>query len=386
MQSDKRIKIGLITYFKENYGSSLQCYATKKHLESLGIECEVIYENTKFAIIKRIKNVLFHLCKSVKYRGYFVHYLGMKKAMSNEKKLLTGEASQKINNFVDEYLHPKGYTWREICDLNKNKSYKAFVVGSDQIWNASIRIEPLYFLLFCDKEKRIAFAPSFGSSYIPSYNVHDVKKGLAGFERISVREETGKEIVHKFSNVECVRIADPTFLLTRDQWINFSERGYFPDYKYIFVHFLNAPSDCAIEYINRVCQLQKLTAVVFSYNHEKYRKIHRANHIDGDPVDYLSLILHSELVCTDSFHSTIFSVQLEKKFITFERQYLHGSTQSSRLKDMLNRFNLEKHFFTEEKQIESELDLFTCPPIRTIKHEHMITATYLDEEISKRIK
>ena len=37
-------KIGLVTFFSNNYGSALQCYATKKFLQKNGCECDVLYE------------------------------------------------------------------------------------------------------------------------------------------------------------------------------------------------------------------------------------------------------------------------------------------------------------------------------------------------------
>ena len=40
-------RIGIVTLYKDNYGSELQCYATKHYLESLGYHCDVLNEQYK---------------------------------------------------------------------------------------------------------------------------------------------------------------------------------------------------------------------------------------------------------------------------------------------------------------------------------------------------
>lgn len=54
----------------------------------------------------------------------------------------------------------------------------------------------------------------------------------------------------------------------------------------------------------------------FVKNDEKFGDVHL---YDIDPGDFVNLIRHAEYVCTDSFHSTIFSMLHHKKFIVFDR-------------------------------------------------------------------
>ena len=58
----------------------------------------------------------------------------------------------------------------------------------------------------------------------------------------------------------------------------------------------------------------------------------------------------AELVFTDSFHSTLFSLNLETQFLTFERQYLHGNSQSSRIIDLLKRVGMEDRYVVDNKE------------------------------------
>ena len=343
-------RVGLVTYYKENYGSVLQCYSTKHYLESLGLECHVLYRRYKSSIsFERISNILHHALKALRYKGYLKQYMEMHKAMAREKGYLTEEAKSKLNDFIDKKIHPEGYSWQELCQIGKDNTYIAFVAGSDQIWNASINVDPCYFLKFTRKDKRIAFAPSFGVASIPAFNVKSVRDGIRGFDLIAVREETGERIVRQMSSVQTTRIADPVALLNKKEWQMFSASFSRLEFKYIFVHFLNRPSRNAIQCINRIIESCGLTAILFSYDYPEYSELKNAQRYNGDPVEYLALIDSAECVCTDSFHSTMFSMILNRKFFTFPRQYLHSSNQSSRIIDLLNRYSVSQYYISDNK-------------------------------------
>ena len=43
-------KIGLVTFFQGNFGSILQCYATKCAIEKEGFECEILFQTDNISI------------------------------------------------------------------------------------------------------------------------------------------------------------------------------------------------------------------------------------------------------------------------------------------------------------------------------------------------
>ena len=53
-------KIGLITLYQNNYGSVLQCYATKKYLEEKGYIVEVLYLSNNYTekLLHKLKKLL----------------------------------------------------------------------------------------------------------------------------------------------------------------------------------------------------------------------------------------------------------------------------------------------------------------------------------------
>lgn len=377
--------IGLVTYYKENYGSILQCYATKSFLESGGFHCHVLYQ--KYDSIQyfelRLKNLVYHAYKSVRYNGYFTKYISMRKSMQNEKGFLNSEALKKQNEFVSDVIKPEGFTWRELREIAKRENYVAFIVGSDQIWNASIHIDPIYFLKFASKEKRIALAPSFGINAIPEYNKKTVRNGVKGFERIAVREKTGENIIASLCDVPTIQVTDPVFLLNRKQWEQFGKNEKVPMEAYTFVHFLNPPKEKTVYEIEKLSKRLGSKILCFSYDYHEYTLFTNAIYINGSPREYVALIKNAKCVCTDSFHSTVFSILLHTDFYTFPRQHLHTASQSSRITDLLEQYGLQEKY-CEGKIFSDEvpIDWNSIDEIST--SNKFILEQYLKDELKKR--
>ena len=76
-------KIALITLFENNYGSILQCYATKHFVESMECKCDVLCDQslnnpTFFARIKKIPYLFFKCLNPVFLKAYKEFRFGAK--------------------------------------------------------------------------------------------------------------------------------------------------------------------------------------------------------------------------------------------------------------------------------------------------------------------
>ena len=383
---NKKKDIGLVTFYQGNYGSILQCYAIKKFLFKCGYNCHVIYRTDTLKKIgfNRISKLLLHICRSIKYRGYFGHYMETRRSIRYEKSYLTARARKKQEEFIQEVLRPEGYNWRELKKIAADKNYIAFIAGSDQIWNANVYIDPIYFLQFAKKRKRIALAPSFGSANIPEFNKKTISKGLKGFTKISVREETGIDIVNKLSKVPVIRVADPVFLLTAKEWSQFGCSERIPNTSYIFVHFLNRPSKNSLLKIEKMADQNDAVLICYSYYYEEYQNLKKAVFIEGSPQEYVSLIENAMLICTDSFHSTVFSIIFHKPFFTFKRNHITKESQSPRITDMLTRYKLlNRYIRNADEMIDSNID-WNCIDV-ILKNERDILTAYIKKEVNDKI-
>ena len=87
-------KIGLVTFFRDNYGSELQCYATKTFLKKNGYECDVIYEYCYGfdKIKKRFKSISKIALYSILYRGFAKNRKYINKSIKLSENSLTRES------------------------------------------------------------------------------------------------------------------------------------------------------------------------------------------------------------------------------------------------------------------------------------------------------
>ena len=63
-----------------------------------------------------------------------------------------------------------------------------------------------------------AFSPSFGSSTLRGYSELELKKYISEMDFLSCREQSGIEIIKKFTDSNVVHTADPTLLLKPSDW------------------------------------------------------------------------------------------------------------------------------------------------------------------------
>ena len=327
-----------VTFYDKNYGSVLQAYALQRFLNKYGIDCILISE--KYSLFERI-------CRSFERRlAFFFKKLsyseiGDEKQRQIEANKLSLEgldaiSSLEIQGFISDELCMKKLTYRELRCLSRNNKCRFCLAGSDQIWNGSrVYFNPLYFLSFAPKKKRFAFAPSFGSDEIKSYNIGRYSKSIKAFEKLSVREKSGLDIIKKITGKDAVVLLDPVFLLDIGEWkqLEIRSKECKIENRYVFAFFLNSPS---VDACNKICNLYAdgLCIVTIGYAHNLSKLNIPIIEINGGPKEFLTLIDRATLVCTDSFHATAFSAIFHKQFYVFERNYV-STKQSARITEFL---------------------------------------------------
>ncbi len=333
-------KIAIITLYENNFGSILQAYATYSYLESLGNKCTILkFDFTKSRFQKLVSLPLI-IVKCICYKEFFKDKINLKCIMKREMGLLSHDTREKMDEFVKEIFTIQHCSYNDLKNLNDR--FDLFIAGSDQIWKGYNRFS---YLTFAEKTKRVALAPSFGTLKLKEYNKKAVTRALKGFEILSVREESGKDIIRELTGKEAERLPDPTILFDRQEWMRFAKNGIRKSH-YILIHFLNEPDDIAVNAINDYLLSHDCEAVCICNAYEKYDKLIRYCFMDINPYDYVSLLNYADFVFTDSFHSTLFALNLETQFLVFERQYFYTNTQKTRIDDLLKRVGMQERFIT----------------------------------------
>ena len=378
-------RIGIVTFWKNNYGSSLQAFATKKYLESKGFCVDILNEryNGISRYVNYVKKSIKPLFLSFKYKGFYNYYKTNKKIVKQGKHNLSEKSSIQIDRFIKRLLTPYETSYKELKNYAHDYTTYCVIAGSDQIWNCSSGVlNPYYYLDFVPQEKRIALSASFGTSEIPKHLNSEVRKYLSNFKYISVRENEGVNIVDNLLGIKVDRLADPTLLLSKKEWIEFSEIANKRDKEFVLIHFIDTPNDIAVGYINQILENENIEVLVLGYHHSIFDNVSRIINIDGGPEEYVWLINNAKFIFTDSFHTTLFAINLETNFYVFNRQYAQLLSQNSRLDNLLDLFGYSDHLITRNGLIEELFSLELHDVTAIIEGERKRLYDYLNKVLS----
>ena len=128
----KKNKIYIVTYYKDNYGSFLQCFATYKFLEKMGYQCVVLdcYDRRPLIILKKaiITGLKFIFCPA-----YLKNYILMHKAGRIDANLIDEQTKLKIDEAISNQFNLEILDEKELKGLNTQDDILAFIAGSDQL-------------------------------------------------------------------------------------------------------------------------------------------------------------------------------------------------------------------------------------------------------------
>ena len=166
------------------------------------------------------------------------------KAIIEAKSQVIDELKEKkFNDFVDANFVQSFYDPEEITKMAATDKFYKFVCGSDQIWSSTtLYPDPMMYLRFAPKGKRVAYAPSLGRNYIPNYNKKILKKYISDVPCLSVREDEGRRLIKELTGRDALVVADPTLLLSSRDWDSLKIEIETPG-NYVLCYFLDTPSD-----------------------------------------------------------------------------------------------------------------------------------------------
>ena len=295
--------INLLTiHWGKCYGAVMQTYATCKLLEEAGHKVNVIN-----LIHPSVKNAYKRCRRWVDLFREFQFYLFKKNYFS--------------------HLTTKTYS----VELDKLPPTDYYVVGSDQVWNRDIT-KPFYldyFLQFVpNTAKRVSLSSSFGKQI---WNEEDeitnqVALELKKFSAISVREDSGVEILQNSFALTATQLPDPTIGYGKFEQLLPNRKEKHQLFTFLFK---NTP---------------ETRAIVESCAKELHVPIHKNSrfniYLKNGPIDWLSNIANSEFVITDSFHGLALSLIFNKQFLVLcadERKF-------TRLESLLRLVGLENRY------------------------------------------
>lgn len=326
--------IGIITIHKiNNYGSVLQAFALQKVCEQLGYNTQIIDYN--FPNGQHLDNPYATVSDTLHNEPKWIKALFAKSLMRQHKG---------IADFVKKFQRLSVNSYNSPTALkNDAPQYDVYITGSDQLWNPRhCNGDPAFMLHFAPENAlKISYAASIGSNEIPAEIQPLYKELLCNYKHISVRENSGAELIKNLTGKEVKVVLDPTLLLSKDEWNQIATPNRQFKKKYILCYFLNYTFN-AFPYVDELATyMQKQTGYeivrVARPPHHLFMP-HTHHRVGASPEEFLALVRDAEMVLTTSFHGTAFAVNYGKPVFTVVKD---RKTSDSRQLSLMQNLGLE---------------------------------------------
>lgn len=362
-------KIGIMTFHASlNCGSMLQAYALQTVLsEKYKADVEIInYSNfgqrnyySKWDIFPK-PSVWINDLKAIPY------YKEIDK-MRND-----------YNSFAKKYFNIKTKLLKKRSQLKGiDSKYDIVIAGGDQVWNVRCRDADIaYFLSFVKTAKKVAYSPSLGARNINKYAANPKKYAnlINDFDFLSVRETNGQKWLKELTGKDIPLIADPTLLLTAEEW---DKKFNLDNIKEDFILFY------AFSYSNEnnnkiLQQLSKKYDMPIYVIENKSWCINRLDKYgiklwkQSGPIGLLTLMKNAKITLVQSFHGIIFSTLFHKTFWSLRNATIKNP-DDDRAKVILHQLGLENRAITYDDLLKKDVNT-------EIEYKHV------DENVAKMRK
>lgn len=384
--------VGIITHYynSQNYGGNLQAYALVKAIEKIGdfnveqicYDTTPIKKNGKITFKKLIRLPKKLLCAMIDKKN--------QKKIAHKDKEYAKDFEQRASAFWafnrEKIKHSnKVYNKLNICDAGCD--YDIYITGSDQVWNPKA-VHPAYLLDFVKGKPKFSYAASVACESLTENQKQMFKESLKDYSGISVREQKAIDLLQPLTDMPIRCDLDPTLLLTKEEWDNVIDRDT-PSEKYMFCYFLGEDLR-ARELSNVYAKKKGLKIITLPFMQGHYRACDEnfgdQRLFSVDPLKFVWLVKHAQVVFTDSFHAMLFSNIYSKNYIVFARG--KDDLMNSRIYQLIDLFGGEEKFVnTDDKYdltyLENNAEWIDCQR-SCVDEKRDLAMEYLKESLSRR--
>ena len=162
-------------------------------------------------------------------------------------------------------------------------------------------------------------------------------------------------------------------LLTTTEWDKVAKKPRMLNHeKYILCYFLGNISEEIKEKIKTYAEDNKCEIINILDPNSKY--------FSCGPSEFIYLEKHAFMVCTDSFHSSVFAILYHVPFIVFNREGCKSS-MNSRIITLLKKFNLSDRLYQDNFKIEENNQINYSEVEKKLENERINSFTFLKKNI-----
>lgn len=367
-------KIGILTYHRSiNYGAFMQCYslATKLQkdfphdkIEVIDYLSEKIFLGYRPSVSNYLKLVLIRpglQAKGRTIKNLIMHIFGMQKNMAHSSLASIFEESVKKLPLSDEYIITDSID--TFFEKIQGK-YDVLIVGSDAVWNWTLRGFPNPYFLNKERLSPIKMsyaASSYGQEY---FGLSDDKKiyirqAWRDFKYLGVRDRATEDFVAFVdSSLNTSHNCDPTVLLEMDSLHNYvdsvkkklMEQGVDFSKPVVGIMGLDDLGALARDVVGEETQIVAV-----------FRKNSFANFYLGElsPFEWSVAFSLFSVTFTHFFHGNLLSLKNRTPTIIIEHASEYNKRHNSKIRDLMGRLDLLNHcFYMEDFNLTKARELY----------------------------
>lgn len=354
-----------------NAGASLQAYALLTYLTQMGHSVQIIdYKPDYLSGHYRIWGNV-----SRKFDRPVLRWLYCIAKLPKRLKNRFGKRKREFDSFKRKHLICTDKTYTSFGEL-KAEPPKAdiYIAGSDQIWNTYLKNgrDAAFYLDFAPESTlRASYAASFSADEIAPECLNSVRHWLSRMDNISVRERSGVDLLKNIGIKNAAWVLDPVFLLDRQAW----ERLCTPlDLKerYLLLYDFDG-SDVIGNFALKIAE--ENNTAIYSFFENPYADKCFSSY---GPEAFLTLIKNAQVVISNSFHATAFSLIFSKSFFAFDRK----EKMNARIKELLELTETQDRLLSADS-MNTEAKPLDYKRIYEILDENILRSKqYIDKVVS----
>lgn len=354
-----------------NHGAMLQAFALPSYLDSLGHDVRVIdyrpvYMTERHRVPPRYNywgiRQLYLLAKLPEDFG------GWKRKRS-------------MMSFFQRYMPITSEQYHCIDELRNNPpEADLYIAGSDQIWNTTFKngTDSAFYLDFGAPKRKISYAASFATTALKEGTEVFVKGKLNNFDAISVREQSGLNLL-KSLGFDGKVVVDPVFLLTSSWWTEHLCLEEVGGSDYILTYDFEKKDSPIGKLAQRLAKIWHCSIYTVSPFKRDYAD---QSYVCCGPDKFVSLIKSARCVISNSFHGTAFSMIFGRDFFVVKRK----DGLNIRMQDLLSRYGLDHRMVTDDildNQLVDDIDY--KPVYKQLNQDIENSKAFLNHQIAMTI-
>lgn len=316
-------KIGIITvYHTENTGSVLQANALKEFLALSGYDVYFVNTRNKYSAHskKRLIKKLFKSLKSqVDFKQSLMCYKYYEKYIKTNFKVVNAKDVESIG--INQLIIGSDTVW----DMNS----RYFLESQDLFWGTKWRNIPV-----------ISYAASVANSDIEKLiNQNYFENAIKKMKAIGVRDGYTRHFAEVFGKENVVMNCDPTMLF---ELSHYQKKCKLILDKYILLYVFEKPD---LHFVKKLKQ--------YAYSNG-YKIICLGEYVEECDMwisstveNFLSYFNSAEIIITNTFHGTVFSIIFNKEFIVLD-------CNKMKIRAILVKFELENRLTNGELNLLQE--------------------------------